>query len=121
MTDQNTEECPSKKSWSEIIGGSLKKIIWKSADGLGEEAGRSVGKLIFFGVLVLIGLWLLSTALAEFTSLFNGWFDWIPNPFSWFGGGEESTQASTPVPTVTDPEKEPGWICSRWTKWNPGC
>jgi len=122
MAKQEPDDCASKKPWSEIISGSLKKIIWKGADGLGEEAGRSVGKLLFYGVLGLIGLWLVSTAIAQFTDILGGWLDWIPNPFSWFSGDEVNiTPAEQPAVTQEESSSEPGPICSRWTTFNPFC
>lgn len=116
MTEAKEDlECVSKKPWSEVLNRTAKIFVF----GIGKEGGRSVGKVILYIILALILFSLIGSALNSFF----GWFDWIGNPFSgawdwvtgWTGPSEE--QAAAPV-TADD---EPGWICSRWTKWNPGC
>lgn len=88
-------------------------------------------------LVILLALWGISYFLG-----------WIASPFHWIGGAAESTgsaigaawdhlpdwvpgadNANTPPTPAPEPvavpaeaaDSEPGWICSHWTKWNPGC
>lgn len=87
------------------------------------------GKAFVILIFVLIAVTLVLWGISEF-------FGWVSSPFTaigdgvggawdwatgWIGSGEETV---LPEPVVTPAEAgddEPGWICSRWSKWNPGC
>ena len=118
MTTETGEDCVSKKPWSEVLNRSLKLFTFN----LAREGGKSVGRVVFFVILGLIALMLVTYVVDSFTGWFSSWFDIWPfnrgdevvvaeqaSPW-WKFGGEESAAA----PAADDGEK---WYC----KFNPLC
>ncbi|MCK0096622.1 ABC transporter permease [Yoonia sp. F2084L] len=85
------EDCVSKKPWSEVLSRSLKLFTFNAA----KEGGKSFGRIIFFVMLAIIALMVVTYVVDSFTGWFSSWFDFWP--FN-----------SAPNP-VEEPEKSKGW------------
>lgn len=119
MAQTKESDCPSKKPWSEVFNGSLKRFVWGFIGGFGEESGRSLGRVILYIVLAIIFLGLVGSVVDSITGWLggwaHGWFDWLP----WIGG--DSTPKPAPPPVEPPAPKEPGFICRHSPSWNPFC
>ena len=97
IAGKDGEECISKRPWSEVLNRSLKLFAFNFA----REGCRSFGRVVFYVILALLGLFLATLAINSVTGWFTGWFEFLP-----FIGSDKSAQA-----------EEAAWYC----KWNPIC
>ncbi len=106
------EECATKQPIGRIVWHGFKKGLAKAIPAFMEEGARSIGKVVLYVLAGVILLWIAGAALSSFTDFMGGWLDWVPNPFSWFGGSE----AVEAVPVPTQPEAAPAEesTCTIW-------
>lgn len=111
----DTDDCVSKRPWSEVMSRSAKLFMFNAAG----ESGRSFGRVLFFILLALVALVAATFIIDSITGWFSDTFDFWPfnrapaeeetrGGFLGFGGGE-----AEPEPSGRD-EK---WYCN----WNPLC
>ncbi len=111
--ENDPDECISKKPWSEVLNRSAKLFAFN----LAREGGSSVGRVVFFVILALLALGLVTFVIDSFTGWFSDLFDFWP-----FGGAE--AEAETPkgwfgrdTATAAEPASGTKWYC----KWSPLC
>ncbi|MEO0905635.1 MAG: hypothetical protein AAFX89_12865, partial [Pseudomonadota bacterium] len=68
------DDCVSKKPWSEVLSRSLKLFTFNAA----KEGGKSFGRIIFFVMLAIVALLVVTYLVDSFTGWFSSWFDFWP-------------------------------------------
>jgi len=116
-SDSKEDHCPSKRSWGEVLGGGLKIFVFNFLKGAGEEGGRSIGKIVLYVILLVVGLSLLGSIADSAFGWFGGWFSWM-NPGNWslFGGGEADVVQQAQPATV---ESEAADCTGLWATYSP--
>lgn len=117
----NDDDCVSKKPWSEVLSRSLKLFTFNAA----QEGGKSFGRIIFFIMLAIIALMLVTFIIDSFTGWFSSWFDFWPfNREPEPAVDPEASRGWWPWRNDVEAEVEAGasedgekWYC----RWNPLC
>ena len=68
------DDCVSKKPWGEVLSRSLKLFTINAA----KEGGKSFGRIIFFVMLAIDALLVVTYLVDSFTGWFSSWFDFWP-------------------------------------------
>ncbi len=106
--ENDPEDCISKKPWSEVLNRSAKLFAFN----LAREGGSSVGRVIFFIILAVLALGLVTFIIDSFTGWFSDIFDFWP-----FGEDAVETEPSSGWFGRDSAAAETKWYC----KWNPLC
>jgi hypothetical protein len=119
MTESNPEEeCVSTRPWSEVLNRSLKLFTFNVA----REGGRSLGRVLFYVILAVLAIGLVTFVVDSLTGWFSNWFDFWPfsggaaeveaEKTGWFGRDAAEGAESAPAPETGEK-----WYC----RFNPLC
>ena len=109
------------------LRGAIVTTLKYGIPGLLLIAALLFGLNWIFGWVAAPFTWIGGAADSTGSAIGAAW-DYLPD---WVPGADDANAPPAPVEQVSVPEpvaspaetsdEEPGWICSRWSKWNPGC
>ncbi|MDU8942965.1 hypothetical protein [Ovoidimarina sediminis] len=111
-----SDDCVSKRPWSEVVSRSAKLFMFNAAG----EGGRSFGRILFYILLALIALVVVTFVIDSITGWFSDTFDFWPfnrapveeeTSRGLFGFGSDAPKAEEAA------EEAEKWYC----RWNPLC